>query len=72
MSMSHAEPDPPPANVGAETEYYESLGPGKGIYATLGEDGFVEFKINTTGTGVRGTELFQRMMQAIGGRVRGR
>jgi hypothetical protein len=71
MSMSHVGPDPPPASGGAETEYYESLGPGKGIYATIGEDGFVEFKINTKGTGVRGTELFQRMRQAFGGRVRG-
>jgi hypothetical protein len=31
MSMSHEGPDPPPANGEAETEYYESLGPGKGI-----------------------------------------
>lgn len=71
MSVSHPGSHPSPANGGAETEYYESLGPGKGIYATIGEDGFVEFKINTEGTGVRGTDLFNRMMQAFGGRVRG-
>jgi hypothetical protein len=71
MSVSSSGPHPPPANGGATTEYYESLGPGKGIYATISEDGFVEFKINTEGTGVRGTDLFNRMMQAFGGRVRG-
>jgi hypothetical protein len=71
MPMGQAGPDPPPASGGAETEYDESLGPGKGIFATIGEDGFVEFKIHTKGTGVRGTELFRRMMQAFGGRVRG-
>ncbi len=71
MSVSDPGPHPPPESGGAETEYYESLGPGKGIYATIGEDGFVEFKINTEGTGVRGTDLFHRMMRAFGGRVRG-
>jgi hypothetical protein len=71
MSVSHSGSHPPPANGGVETEYDESLGPGKGIYATIGEDGFVEFKINTAGTGVRGTDLFHRMMRAFGGRVRG-
>jgi hypothetical protein len=71
MSVSDSGPHPPPADGGVETEYYESLGPGKGIYATIDEDGFVEFKINTKGTGVRGTDLFNRMMRAFGGRVRG-
>jgi hypothetical protein len=71
MSVSDSGPHPPPADGGAEAEYYESLGPGKGIYATIGEDGFVEFKIHTEGTDVRGTDLFNRMMRAFGGRVRG-
>jgi hypothetical protein len=71
MSVSQSGPHPSPANGGAETEYYESLGPGKGIYATISEDGLIEFKINTEGTGVRGTDLFNRMMQAFEGRVRG-
>jgi hypothetical protein len=67
MSVSDPGPHPPPESGGAEAEYYESLGPGKGIYATIGEDGFVEFKINTEGTGVWGTDLFHRMMRAFGG-----
>lgn len=71
MSVSQSGPDPPQASGGAETEYYESLGPGKGIYGTISEDGFVEFKINTEGTGVRGTDLFNRMMMVFEGRVRG-
>jgi hypothetical protein len=71
MSESLSGPHPRPADAGVEDEYFESLGPGKGIYATIGEDGFVEFKINTEGTGVRGTDLFNRMMRAFGGRVRG-
>ena len=71
MSVNHPGLPPPPANGGDETEYYESLGPGKGIYATISEDGFIEFKINTEGTGVRGTDLFNRMMRAFEGRVRG-
>ena len=69
--MSPTGPPPLPETGGVEDEYYESLGPGKGIYATIDEDGFVEFKINTEGTGVRGTEVFQRMMRAFGDRVRG-
>jgi hypothetical protein len=54
MSASASGPHPPPADGGTETEFYESHGPGKGIYATIDEDGFVEVKINTEGTGVRG------------------
>ncbi len=37
--------------------------------ANLYQDGEVQFKINTVDTGVRGTELFLRMMAAFGGRV---
>jgi hypothetical protein len=43
----------------------------KGILASLDKDGFVEFKINTRGSGHRGTTLFQRMMEHFGDNVRG-
>lgn len=42
----------------------------KGIIGELYSDGEVQFKINTVGTGVRGTDLFARMMAAFGDRVR--
>jgi hypothetical protein len=58
-------------NAGSEDEYDKNLGPGKGIYATIDENGMVEFKINTEGKNTRGTDLFKRMMQYFGGRVAG-
>jgi hypothetical protein len=43
----------------------------KGILASLDQDGFVEFKINTQGSSVRGTDLFHRMMHHFGDNVLG-
>jgi hypothetical protein len=58
-------------NEGSEDEYYESLGPGKGIYATIDRDGMIEFKINTEGAHIRGTDLFNKIMQHFEDRVAG-
>jgi hypothetical protein len=58
-------------NAGFEDEYYENLGPGKGIFATIDENGMIEFKINSKGTNIRGTDLLKRMMQHFGDRVNG-
>jgi hypothetical protein len=58
-------------NAGSEDEYDENLGPGKGIYATIDENGMVEFKINTEGMKTRGTDLFKKMMEHFGSRVEG-
>jgi hypothetical protein len=41
----------------------------KGIIGELYQDGEVQFKINTVDTGVRGTDLFLRMLAAFGDRV---
>ena len=62
---------PIPADTEAEREYYVDLGPGRGIYGTIDEDGMVAFKINTESTGVRGTDLFNGMMQHFGDKVQG-
>ena len=43
----------------------------KGILASLDDEGFVEFKINVQGSGLRGTDLFKRMMEHFGTNVRG-
>jgi hypothetical protein len=40
--------------------------PGKGIVANLDKNGYVEFKINTEGSGIRGTDLFKQMMEHFG------
>ena len=43
----------------------------KGIIARLDEEGLVDFKINTEGSGVRGTDVFKRMMQHFGDKPNG-
>jgi hypothetical protein len=65
------EQDPVPAITEAEGEYYVNLGLGRGIYGAIDEDGMLAFKINTEDTGVRGTDLFDRMMQHFGDKVQG-
>jgi hypothetical protein len=49
---------------------HDSRGHPKGIIGELYQDGEVQFKINTIDTGIRGTELFLRMMSVFGDRVR--
>lgn len=43
----------------------------KGIIAHLDENGLVEFKANTIGCGVRGRDLFNKMMQYFGQNANG-
>ena len=43
----------------------------KGILGNLDKDGIVEFKINTEGSGIRGTDLFKQMMEHFGGHAKG-
>ena len=43
----------------------------KGLIANLDDEAMIQFKINTLGTGVRGTDLFKRMMNHFGDRAKG-
>ena len=45
--------------------------PNKGIIANLDKNGHVEFKINTEGSGIRGTDLFKQMMEHFGSNAKG-
>jgi len=63
----------PPALSGstADFEMWASPGSNKGIIANLDKNGIVEFKINTQGTAVRGTDLFRQMMSHFGDHAKG-
>jgi hypothetical protein len=56
-----------PANP---ADYFEPI-PGGGITGDLDKEGFVEYAIKAKGTGVRGTDLFNRMMAYFGKNAKG-
>jgi hypothetical protein len=53
-----------------EEVVYDTHGNPKGIIGELYRNGEVQFKINTVDTGVRGTDLFKRMMVSFGDKVK--
>ncbi len=57
--------------TGSTADFEWFVQPNKGILANLDDDGLVEFKVNTEGSGFRGTDLFNKMMDHFGNRARG-
>jgi hypothetical protein len=53
-----------------EEVVYDTRGNAKGIIGELYRNGEVQFKIDTVDTGVRGTDLFKRMMASFGDKVK--
>jgi hypothetical protein len=59
------------ANPASTADFELFVRENKGILANLDQEGLVEFKINTEGSGVRGTDLFRQMMQHFGDNAKG-
>jgi hypothetical protein len=61
----------PNPKTGSTGDFENFVTPNKGIIGNLDGNGYVEFKINTEGSGVRGTDLFKQMIEHFGCNAKG-